>query len=230
MGNLTCIERINLVVQIVANIFVVLGALFAIFQYRKQKKLTKIKNAIELAKYFANKIIDRASLVYSIFRDDKEIMEIIDRHIEEIQNAEYFNINEYMQIFNQEERDKYSEFLNTPIRISDNKFICLCDVLQDVINELEHCSINFNTGIADDKAVYQSMHQVILNLFPCAYPWIGSINESGVDLYYTNLCELYTRWNEIRKKSLRKEEKARKRLEKCKNNYSSCGKVKKPKV
>lgn len=223
-------ESAYYVSQIISSVFVITGAVFAVIQYKKQRKLTRISNAIDLAKYFATDIIDRACLVYAVFRDDKEIMAIIDKHLEEIQDAKYINSNEYEQIFSQEEREKYDKFLDKKIKISEDKVIELSDILQDTINELEHCSISFNTGLAEEKAVYQSMHQVILNLFPCAYPWIGSINQNGVDLYYTNLSELYARWTQIRKKALKKEAKASKKLEKYRKNYNNSGKIKSPKV
>ena len=223
-------EDISTVVQIIANLFVIFGAIFAIYQYRKQKKLTRISNAINLAKYFASKIMDRACFVYAMFRENDEIMSIIQRHEGEIKNACYFNTEEYESIFSEEERQKYKEFISSEINISGGRTISISAVLQEAINELEHCCINFNTGIAEEKAVYQSMHQVILNLFPCAYPWIGSLNQNGVDLYYTNLCELYQRWNQIREKALKREAKANRKLKKYQQNCSKIGRVKSPKI
>lgn len=204
MEKVQTLELSNVVMQIVANVFVVIGAIFAVYQYIKQKKLTRVSNAIDLAKYFATNIVDRACLVYSVFCDNKEILSIILEHSQEIRCARDFNKKEYEKIFTEEERKKYSEFIKKRIKISGDRTIAISDIMQDAINELEHCCINFNVGLAEDKAVYQSMHQVIFNLFPCVYPWISSINESSVDLFYTNLCELFVRWNQIREKSLRK--------------------------
>ena len=223
-------KTLDMIVAIIANAFVIFGAIFAIYQYIKQKKLTKISNAIDLAKYFATDIIDRACLVYSVFRDNPEMMRIIDSHMDQIKNAKYFNAKEYESIFSEKDRNTYKQFLGGEIKLSNGKSIALSQILQDVINELEHCCISFNTGLAEEKAVYQSMHQVILHLFPCAYPWIGSININGVDLYYTNLCELYRRWNKIREKSLKKEAKAAKRLERYQQIWNNSGKLKMPKV
>lgn len=155
---------------------------------------------------------------------------MIKKHENEIRNARCFNTKEYQSIFSKEEQKKYQDFILQRIPIEEKKEISLSDMLQDVINELEHCSISFNSGLADDRAVYQSMHQVIFKLFPCVYPWIGFINNNGVDLYYTNLCELYVRWNQIRKKALRKELKANRKLARVEQNYRNSGKVKTPKI
>ena len=224
------LEVINISFQILANICVILGAIFAVYQYIKQKKLVRISNAIDLAKYFATDIIDRACLVYAVFCDNEEIMDIIAKHSKKIEQAQYFNKEEYESIFTEEERKKYDQFIRENIHISKDKAVPLSDIMQDTINELEHCCISFNTGLAEEKAVYQSMHQVIFNLFPCVYPWIGSINKNNVDLFYTNLCELYVRWSKIRKKSLKREEKIKRKLEKMEKNRSKIGTVRSPKI
>lgn len=215
---------------IFANIIVMGGGIFAVYQYRKQKKLTRISNAIDIAKYFSTNIVDKACLVYTIFCGCSEIMDIINKHETEIKNAKYFNQNEYNTIFEEKERRLYKVFLMSSVKIDENNQIVVSEILQDVINQLEHCSISFNSGLAEDTAVYQSMHQVIFQLFPCVYPWIGDINKSSVDLYYTNLCELYVRWNKIREKAIYKENKAMKKLENYRKKQENTGRVMTPKI
>jgi len=223
-------EDVSYVVQIITNIFLIVGTFFAVFQYKKQKKLAKIDNAIGLSKYFATKMINKIEFLYSVFLSKPDIMDIIKKHTEEIENASDFTKVECDSIFTEDEKQKYSDFIKTVIPLGNAKKITVERLMNDVMNEFEHCSMSFNTGIAEDTAVYQSMHQVIFNIFPCFYPYICSINGEPIDKYYTHLCELYARWNRIKQKAIKKQTKANKKVEKCKRKNKNVGQIKRPKV
>ncbi|MBD5509966.1 MAG: DUF4760 domain-containing protein [Lachnospiraceae bacterium] len=225
-----CIINFEDLLKITADLAVILGGLFALYQYCKQKKLNRIRDAIDIAKYFATDIVDMAGFICAMFHGDSCIHGIIEKHLEDIKNAKYFTRQKYFDMFTDEERKMYDDFLKTKIDIGGGKHVHLGRMIQDVTNELEHCSIRFNSGLADDKAVYQSMHQVIFELFPCIYPYISRINENTTDQYYTNLCELYLRWNKIREKSIKKETKEQRKLQRYTERHSRKGAVRTPKI
>ena len=52
----------------------------------------------------------------------------------------------------------------------------------------------FNSGVADEETVYQSLHQSFLAMVKILYFSIASKNESGKDKYFTNIIELYNNW------------------------------------
>ncbi len=216
--------------SIVADLAVILGGIFALYQYCKQKKLNRISDAIDIAKYFATDLVDVSGYICALFHGDNCIHGIIEKHLEDIKNAKYFTKQKYFNMFTEEERKKYDDFLKTKISRGGDKYVYLGRMIQDVANELEHCSIRFNSGLADDKAVYQSMHQVIFELFPYMYPFISRINENTTDQYYTNLCELYLRWNKIREKSIRKETREQRKLQRYTERHSRKGAVRTPKI
>lgn len=223
-------ETVNYIFQIAANIFVIFGAIFAIYQYSKQKKLTKIDNAIAISKYFATNMLHKVELVYSVFVSEPKIMGIIKKHEPEIQAATDFTKEEYERIFSETERDTYNDFIEGAISLPNGKKIPIEQLMGDVMNEFEHCCTSFNTGLAEDTAVYQSLHQIILSIFPCFYPHICSINEDPIDQYFTNLSELYIRWNSIKEKALKKQAKSNAKIQKMKNKSKNSGQVKRPKV
>lgn len=223
-------QNINLYLSIIANIAVISGAIFAIIQYSKQKRLTKVTNAIDIAKHFANELVDKCSFFLTCVYADSDINNMLEKHREDIEHARYFNKTEVEKIFTNEEIEMYNKFICKNFEVNDRLKINLKGLLQDILNQLEHCSISFNSGIADDNAVYQSLHQTLFLLMPSAYPLIASINDNIIDQYYTNLCDLYVRWHNIKLKSIRKAERAKKRIEKYNSHYNKSGKIKTTKV
>lgn len=215
---------------IAADLAVILGGIFALYQYCKQKKLNRISDAIDIAKYFATDLVDMSGFICALFHGNSCIHDIIEKHLEDIKNAKYFTRQKYFDMFTEDERKMYDDFLKMQIHIGGERHVHLGKMIQDIANELEHCSIRFNSGLADDKAVYQSMHQVIFELFPYMYPYICRINENAADQYYTNLCELYIRWNGIREESIRKESKEQRKLQRYTERHSRKGAIKTPKI
>jgi len=64
-----------------------------------------------------------------------------------------------------------------------------------VLNQLEYFCMNFNSGIANEKIIYQSLHQTFLSTIKLLYFKISIINITGKDKYYTNIISLYNEWS-----------------------------------
>ena len=73
-------ENVNLILAILSNLAIVSSAAFAVIQYLKQRRLTRVSNAIEIAKHFANEMVDLCGLVVAVMYGDSEIKNIIEKH------------------------------------------------------------------------------------------------------------------------------------------------------
>lgn len=69
-------------------------------------------------------------------------------------------------------------------------------IVTETLNNLECFSMYFNYGIADEKTVYQSLHQTFRSTIKLLYLKISQTNKDGKDKYYTNTIELFNKWNE----------------------------------
>lgn len=81
------------------------------------------------------------------------------------------------------------------------EFHSICD---DVLNNLESIAMAFRLKVADQNAVYDSLHQTFISTMHVLYCKIASINQPNENKYFTNIIGLYNLWN---KKSSRKKAK-----------------------
>lgn len=82
--------------------------------------------------------------------------------------------------------------------------------ISELLNILEWFSMNFVQGIADEKSVYQSLHQSFISIVHSLYYFISKNNTQSCDKYYTNLIKLYNTWSKQKYESAQKEEKIKK--------------------
>lgn len=78
-------------------------------------------------------------------------------------------------------------------------------IKSSLLNKLESFSMYFNYDIADEEVVYQSLHQTYRSIVLSLYVTIASINKDPKDKYYTNVIELYNRWNKRYQSKLKEE-------------------------
>ena len=75
-------------------------------------------------------------------------------------------------------------------------------------NGVEYFSINFNSGIADDDTVYQSLHGVFFKCVYMVYLFVFRSNEKESDRLFSNMSSLYIRWKEKHDRLAKDEEMA----------------------
>jgi len=69
--------------------------------------------------------------------------------------------------------------------------------LNNLLNKLEYIAMAFNTNLADEAVVYQSLHQAYLKTIKYLYPCICHVNNGeSADKYYTQIIELYNLWKD----------------------------------
>lgn len=69
--------------------------------------------------------------------------------------------------------------------------------VNDLLNTLEYFCMYFNTGVADSKVIYQSIHQTFLSTVQLMYFFIAKKNKDSIDKYYVNIICLYNEWSKI---------------------------------
>lgn len=90
----------------------------------------------------------------------------------------------------------------------------------DLLNNIEWFAMNFISGVADEKTVYQSLHQTYLGLISQLYFFIARNNKDEHSKYYTNTIELFKIWRDRESKVKSKEEKMNSRENKKKKSLS----------
>lgn len=64
-----------------------------------------------------------------------------------------------------------------------------------LLNELEWFSMSCRYGLADEKLIYQSLHQTFFSIVWQLYFHISWRNVSNADKYYCNIIWLFNKWN-----------------------------------
>ncbi len=90
--------------------------------------------------------------------------------------------------------------------VSHNDFKVL---LSKLVNTLEWFSMCLCSELAEEKAVYQSLHQTFLSCVGHLYVYISKKNTSSHNKYFTNIIALYNCWSTRQNAQVAKEENAK---------------------
>lgn len=227
----------------VATTLGILFACFQLTQSNRQHKddanRASAEKAIELARMFQADIIPRISycaLVLGVIGQDKyEKSEKLQTHKlrftkEEIERkfgtnaeAEYKKMEtsikyktimlakrEYKKAMKEVAADDTADFFEQQKEIME-----FCCERSSLLNTLEWVAMMINTKVADEKVIYQSLHQVLLRYIRLEYPTIAFQNseEKAEDQFYTNIIHLYRRWESRWESAHEKSEKERSKQE-----------------
>lgn len=83
--------------------------------------------------------------------------------------------------------------------------------VNSLLNDLEWFSMQCRYGVADEKLLYQSIHQTFLAEVQLLYLSISLHNENSEDKFYTNIIWLFDVWKKRLAKYRRKNQKAQAR-------------------
>lgn len=196
----------------------------------KKSPLYKILNSHEEYNSFRNFTISELREVYDndlpyIYRDLEKECKLDDIY----HNILRKRISPYEQIENdKDKKDNKATTENTDLKnedtsdlfILDNKdlpfhFISLVD---DVLNELEYICMDISSQAAGSKYIYQSLHQIFFRTIKILSVEICLRNNGKYcDKFYTNIIHVYNEWTSIYEKSLKKENKRKKQVDKILN-------------
>ena len=226
----------EIAIAIVSAFILIIQLLFYVVDYKKRNKRDQIEKAIQMAEVFAAQIIPTSSLIlrsmkgahYSVKNAEDPI--ILGNKIEEvveINNVSEFTCEEAISIFGEGD-------YKTCLELCGNLDQEIRDEILKALNTLEYMCMYFNTNVAAEKAVYQSLHQVFISTIKLLYLYISSKNENNKDKYFTNIIELFNKWNTRDKQNHKREERANRRKEKytkiLHSLFENVGKATTPKV
>lgn len=201
----------------ISTVFESCGLDKIIYSSVKNANLVEFDN-LELEEVFGTeklKIIE--NIINSI---DLTILVEASKYLHEITPQEYLDIKQTIKIYNlskstanQQVAASASSDMNFQIKDNGKPTINMLEVnnekykyyqvkyhiqfetaIADALNLLEYLCMNFNTNIADEEVIYQSLHQTFFSTINLLYYRIANINLTGKDKYYTNIIKLYNKW------------------------------------
>ena len=196
---------------------------------KEQRERERKVKAAEMAYKFQEELIPLMNILaqaYSSSKLDKTLLKKI-----QDTKLEMFNKEEVLKIVDEDEivtclyqlyaahlahnytpeqivKDEKSGKIES-IRFSDNdkklaeKEIDMC--MMNLANKLEYFGICFNSEIADDDTVYQSLHGLFFNCVEMLYIFTFLDNDAESDRLFSNVSSLYIKWHKRYDSLLRKE-------------------------
>ena len=215
----------------------------------KQRKMEAARMADEFRKNVIP-MISRLSNAYTDDKLQREIIEYLDNskliHFNKDEMDKLFPRNKYMQYRTMVAQnyllETNNEFRQLVKKCSDNKdeiqeerqnierqikkymFDAITELgalSMELSNSLEYMCICFNTNIADDETVYQSLHTVFFQAVHMIYIFTFDINENEYDRLFYNIMLLYKKWKKINQQKKLEEENDKEKLEEEMNSLKT---------
>lgn len=123
-----------------------------------------------------------------------------------IETYRVYNLFPETDIFEKVEKVNEDGEKEQLIRVDVTKLILsfMHNNVNSILNNMEYFATNFSHNTADDSVVYQSLHQTYIEIVRILYYNIAKLNKPLQTKYYTNVIELYNKWNKKRDDQLKK--------------------------
>lgn len=206
----------------------IITAIWSVHQYNKNRASKQQEKAADIAKDFADNLVERMGLITHILSHNKEIQNIMRKldvsklnQFTEIEIKEILDNNNliiaFFKIINSKKtQKKYKELLNKQYSNKEQeKFDSYFPLLvENTLNKLETSCINISSKAAGSQFIYESLHQMFLSTVEILSIKISITNIDNVDKYYTNIISVYNMWNSQRNKDIIKLNKTNKKIKK----------------
>lgn len=237
--NLQDLSILQPYLQILMLFVAIISAVVALVTYLKGRKKQRIEKAMELAKYYKDEFLWKYQL-FTLYIEESEHSKRLLKLISEKEISD-FTQEEMKEIVEKNFQKKgYSNKEEALNKLKDTLFKCDKELLEIIfvrfeqlkeeniqilekrifdeaiscLNNLEWFAMNFTTKLANDKCVYQSLHQTYIDTVRCCYFFIASINVDWTEKYFTHLIALYNKWIKKKAKQAKKIEKKQNRGDK----------------
>lgn len=158
------------------------GAITTTYEKIGVKKLLEREDAVLLSRFDLSELID-------VYGDN------IVAEYDECMNKISMDIIAPFIIFSPEIGKAFGDPVDKDPKVLDMQAkLFVSRLVTDSLNKLECFCMFFNYKIADEEVIYQSVHQVFLNTIKSLYINIAKINKTSSDKYYTNIIELFNKW------------------------------------
>lgn len=207
-------------------IVALVSALIALLAYLSQRKVVKKQNACSIADRYATSILPRMRYIdgilqltgavdithrFSGFKNftEKELNEQLllagatsEIYLDKLNKIDRNILDTaYAQCGCSEVIKQYHDALIFVLEHAEDQIhISVSKLIMDFLNELEAISILMHYNIADEKLIYQSMHQTLISHMKNWYYFISDKNRNDQDRFFTNLIWLYNTWNKRKEK------------------------------
>lgn len=174
------------------------------WDYRSRKSKEKAEKSIRIAEDFAKNIIARISIISGFFEKYE-----LDKIINKVNFYKFtdFDYDELKQLYNESEITNYENILK-----ENDKEYTYKKIIVDTLNELEYMCMYIATKVADEKYIYNSLHQPFIKCISLLYFNISLINTDNKDKYYTNIIQVFNIWKNKYIKAEKREKKIKKKL------------------
>lgn len=193
---------LSLIVAIISFI----SAILVYLDYRSRKNKERAEKSIYVAEEFAKNILSPLSIIDVVF-DKAGINKLINK-ISFMRFID-FDRNELNELFTINDIVNYRKLLTK--FDEDGK---IDTMIIDTLNNLEYLCMYITTEVADEKYIYNSLHQQFLKAIALLYFEISLTNTDNKDKYYTNIIHVYNLWKNKYIKSVNKETKIKEKQKK----------------
>lgn len=201
---------LNNFLTLLTLIGMIVGAIWALMQYDKNTKVRQQEKAAEIAKDFADNLMERLALISNVLMPNQEIKKMLNK-IAKSKKLNQFTTREICNILNDKQcfkkydkiilsknsQDRYDEILKK--RYNENerqKFESYFPLLvENTLNHLEAICINISSKAAGSQFIYDSLHQSFLKTIELLSVKISSHNNNNIDKYFVNIIQVYNMWN-----------------------------------
>lgn len=196
--------------NIVIAIITFLSVALVYIDYRNRKNKERAEKSINLAEEFAQSIIPKISILFSHY-ETIGLMSIVNK-VKFIEFTD-FDFDELNELYSSEDIKIYEKILsdNTIFKINDQD-IDITNFITSILNELEHMCMYITTKVADEKYIYNSLHQQFFKAISTVYFSICDTNIDNKDKYYTNIIEVFNIWKNKYLKATKREKQIKKKL------------------
>ena len=209
----------------------IIGAIWAIYQFDKTINRKQQEKSSEIAKDFANNFVERFSIISKVLLKNEEIKAMLSKisneNLKSFTNMEILDIvkdkncfNKYSQIINSKKtqiryKTLLNKFYNKKEQEKFNSYFPL--LVENTLNQLEAACINISSNAAGSEYIYNSLHQSFLHFVEILSVKISTNNRNNVDKYYTHIIQVYNMWNNQKSKDIEKFNKTQKKINKLNN-------------
>lgn len=201
--------------SVVTALVTVTAALYAMYQYLSVRKVQRQEKSAEIMRTYASYLTHHVGLIYLIFQDSEEVSAIISK----IDRKEPLRFTRdelskfpvtladsdkyYDFIFRSQLKDletpqghKYTDHLPADVVANLPEQHNLAMYILSTLNQLECICMEIESGAADTRYLYGSLHQTFMPFVHSAAMLIQRLNTKAVDAenYYPYVSRLYRRW------------------------------------
>lgn len=211
---------------------IIIGAVWAMYQYDKNKRVKQQEKGSLIAMKFSEKLVDEISIVNGVLSKikfiEKNILSINPNSISKFDTNELLSvikekkvIEDYLDIIHSKNvQNIYKDYLNKCFSKPEKEYFPpkFYHLITNLLNELEYICMDISSNTAGSQYIYPSLHQIFLDTVHMLYINIAIQNNNYPDKYYINIIQVYNIWNNMRNKEKNEYNNVKNKIKKINRN------------